>query len=76
MKQFSFLIFTLALIFSLSSCKKKYTCKCTMTQGYGGYTQTVTEKHTIKAKNSVDAESQCNTYVNNSSYQNVNCYIE
>ncbi|HOY33409.1 MAG TPA: hypothetical protein PKW80_16135 [Bacteroidales bacterium] len=40
---------------ALSSCKKDYTCECTV----GG----VSVKYTIEKTTKADAETKCNTYI-------------
>ena len=56
------LIFMLFIIIGLSSCKKDYTCECTVTSGSTSVSSTSTLKATKK-----DAKAACekgsNTYV-------------
>ena len=49
----------LATIFALSSCKKDYTCTCTIKTTVSGTTTTTTTSGTINASKS-DAKDACN----------------
>lgn len=51
MKRFLSVAFAVLMIVGLSSCKKEYTCECTV----GGQTTTLTAKFSKKA----DAETWC-----------------
>ena len=45
---------------SLVSCKKDYTCECTATSTYAGYTSQTSSASTGKMKKK-DAETKCNS---------------
>jgi hypothetical protein len=73
MKKHIFLIAAGAFIFGLSSCKKDWTCECTMT-AIDGSTQTSTS--IIPKSTKKDAQSACDQMEQAISYANGNCTLK